>query len=150
MVWSDDFAVGGIIRVYEMILYKTCRLLTAFECRRGCDRMVVGFTTTYAISAYHRISIRARCTTLCDKVCQLLTTVRWFSPGHPVSSTNTTNRHNITEILLKVALNTIKQKKKNTNILTAFNANSVRVCTCIRVPSLIVTHRNIRFCSSAM
>ena len=21
--------------------------------RRGCDRMVVGFTTTYAISAYH-------------------------------------------------------------------------------------------------
>jgi hypothetical protein len=22
--------------------------------RRGCDRMVVGFTTTYAISAYHQ------------------------------------------------------------------------------------------------
>jgi hypothetical protein len=111
MVWSDDFAVGGIIGVYEIILYKTCRLLTAFEYRRGCDRMVVGFTTTYAINAYHRISIRARCTTLCDKVCQLLTTVRWFSPGHPVSSTNTTNRHNITEILLKVALSTIKQTK---------------------------------------
>ena len=70
MVWSDDFAVGGIIRVYEMILYKTCRLLTAFECRRGCDRMVVGFTTTYTISTYHRISIRERCTTLCDKACQ--------------------------------------------------------------------------------
>jgi hypothetical protein len=38
--------------------------------RRGCDRMIVGFTTTYAINAYHhwvRISIRARCTTLCDK-----------------------------------------------------------------------------------
>jgi hypothetical protein len=26
-----------------------------------------------------RISIRARCTTLCDKVCQWLTTGRWFS-----------------------------------------------------------------------
>ena len=34
----------------------------------------------------------------------------WFSPGRPVSSTNKTDRHDITEILLKVALNTIKQK----------------------------------------
>ena len=32
---------------------------------------------------------------------------RWFSPGTPVSSTNKTNCHDITEILLKVALNTI-------------------------------------------
>jgi len=31
----------------------------------------------------------------------------WFSPGTPVSSTNKTNRHSITEILLKVALNII-------------------------------------------
>jgi hypothetical protein len=43
-------------------------------------------------------------TTLCDKVCQWLATGRWFSP---VSSTNKTNRHDIAEILLKVALNTI-------------------------------------------
>jgi hypothetical protein len=35
-----------------------------------------------------RISIRARCTTLCDKVCQWLATGRWFSLGPPVSSTN--------------------------------------------------------------
>ena len=35
---------------------------------------------------------------------------RWFSPGTPVSSTNTTDRHDITEILLKVALNTITHK----------------------------------------
>jgi hypothetical protein len=34
----------------------------------------------------------------------------WFSSGRPVSSTNKTDRHDITEILLKVALNTIKQK----------------------------------------
>jgi hypothetical protein len=32
-----------------------------------------------------------------------------FSPGPPVSSTNKTDRHDITEILLKVALNTTKQ-----------------------------------------
>ena len=30
------------------------------------------------------ISIRARCTTLCDKVCQWLATGRWFYPGHPI------------------------------------------------------------------
>jgi len=32
---------------------------------------------------------------------------QWFSPGTLVSSTNKTDRHNINEILLKVALNTI-------------------------------------------
>ena len=42
-------------------------------------------------------------TTLCDKVCQWLATDRLFSPGTPVSSTNTTDCHDITEILLKVA-----------------------------------------------
>jgi hypothetical protein len=43
-------------------------------------------------------------TTLCDKVCQWLAPGRWFSP---VSSTNKTDRYDITEILLKVALNTL-------------------------------------------
>ena len=56
-----------------------------------------------------QISIRARCTTLCDKVHQWLATGRWFSHGTPFSSTNKTECHDITEILLKVALNTIKQ-----------------------------------------
>jgi len=43
-------------------------------------------------------------TTLCDKVCQWLPTGRWFSLGIQVSSTNKTDPHDITEILLKVAL----------------------------------------------
>ena len=34
-------------------------------------------------------------------------TGRWFSPGTPVSSTNKSDCHDITEILLKVALSTI-------------------------------------------
>jgi hypothetical protein len=46
---------------------------------------------------------------LCGKVCRLLATGRWYSPGFPVSSTNKTDHHNITEILLKVALNPINQ-----------------------------------------
>ena len=32
---------------------------------------------------------------------------RWVSVGTPVSSTNKTDRHDITEIMLKVALSTI-------------------------------------------
>jgi hypothetical protein len=36
----------------------------------------------------------------------------WFFPGTPVSSTNKTGRHDKTEILLKVALNTITQTLK--------------------------------------
>jgi len=80
----------------------------------GCDRMVVGFITTYAYSAFHHLSCEFKpysCrsvldTTLCDKNCQRLATGWWFSP---VSSTNKTDHHDITEILLKVALNTINQ-----------------------------------------
>jgi hypothetical protein len=37
---------------------------------------------------------------------QQLATGQWFSPGTPVYFTNKTDRHDITEILLKVALNT--------------------------------------------
>jgi hypothetical protein len=40
-------------------------------------------------------------------VSDLLQVDRWFSQGPPVSFTNKTDRHNINEILLKVALNTI-------------------------------------------
>jgi hypothetical protein len=39
-------------------------------------------------------------------------TGRYFSPGPPVSSNNKTDRHDITEILVKVALNTIKGIKQ--------------------------------------
>jgi hypothetical protein len=41
----------------------------------------------------------------------LLAHGRWFSPGTPASSTTKTGRHDIAEILLKVALNTINQIK---------------------------------------
>jgi len=37
---------------------------------------------------------------------------RWFSPGTPASSTTKTGRHDIAEILLKVALNTKNQSIK--------------------------------------
>ena len=86
--------------------------LNSCRSHRGRDRMVVGFTTTCAISFYHHESCEfesANCEvySICDKVGRRLATGRWFSPGTPVSSTNATDRHDITEILLKVALNTI-------------------------------------------
>jgi hypothetical protein len=63
-------------------------------CHNGCNRMVVGFTTTCAISAYHHwCSEFESCswrgvldTTLCDKVCQCLAPCRWFSPGTTIST----------------------------------------------------------------
>ena len=57
-------------------------------------------------------------TTICDKVCHWLVTVQWVSLGTPISSAKKTY---ITEIMLKVALNTINQtytKKFNSNNLT--------------------------------
>ena len=48
-----------------------------------------------------------------DKAYQLLAHGRWFSPGTPASSTTKTGRHDIAEILLKVALSTRNQIKSN-------------------------------------
>jgi hypothetical protein len=39
-------------------------------------------------------------------VCQWIAVYRWFSPGTPVFPINKTDRHDITEILMKVVLNT--------------------------------------------
>ena len=48
-----------------------------------------------------------RLTATSDKAYQLLAQGRWFSPGTPASSTTKTCRHDIAEILLKLALSTI-------------------------------------------
>jgi hypothetical protein len=49
-----------------------------------------------------------------------------FSPGTLVSSTKKADRHDITEILLKVALNTINQTKPkpSINLLMSNNKNN--------------------------
>jgi hypothetical protein len=46
-----------------------------------------------------------------NKICQLFAHGRWFSPDIPASSTTKIGRHDIAEILLKVALNSINQIK---------------------------------------
>jgi hypothetical protein len=50
-----------------------------------------------------------------DKVYQLLAHGWWFSPGTPASSTTKTGRHDIAEILLKVALNYKNQNQNQIN-----------------------------------
>ena len=67
-------------------------------------------------------------TTLCDKVSHWLTTGRWFSPCTPVSSTNRTDRHDITDILLKVALNTIRLRPWRPLVII----NSKVLCTLLK------------------
>jgi hypothetical protein len=51
-----------------------------------------------------------RLATASDKFYQLLAHGRWFFPGTPASSTTKTGRHDIAEILLKLAL---KHQKSN-------------------------------------
>ena len=65
--------------------------------------------------------LQKRCTRLAtasDKAYQLLAHGRLFCPGIPASSTTKTGRHDIAEILLKVALNTKNQSIDGYDILT--------------------------------
>ena len=100
---------------------------------------------TYSVNDFEgAISANKRCvfescswrgvldTTLCDKVCQWLPTGRWISPGTPFTSTNTTDRHDIIEILLKMVLSTItpspfneyvNKRLRYTNSISLFNIN---------------------------
>jgi hypothetical protein len=77
---------------------------------------------------------RTRLADASDKAYQLLAHSRWFSPGTPASSTTNTGRHNIAEILLKVALNTKNQIKSswacsNTNTDQQLNRSTIMFVT---------------------
>ena len=54
-----------------------------------------------------------RLATASDKVYQLLAHGQWFSPSTPASSTTKTGRHDIAEILLKLALKHQKWKSNH-------------------------------------
>ena len=73
--------------------------------RRSRNRMVIGFTSTYVISGQHRSWRGVLDISLCDQVCQLLTADQQVSMCTPDSSANKSDRHDITEISLKVVLN---------------------------------------------
>jgi hypothetical protein len=117
--------------IYDLGLLLTIRFnraivifyLYALSCRRGPGgsiSLVVGLPNNSYKPITNTVWVRARlcklqkgCTRLVvasDKVYQLLAHGRWFSLGTPASSTTKTGRHDIAEILLKVALNTKKSK----------------------------------------
>jgi hypothetical protein len=100
--------------------------------------MVVGFTSNNTISAYHHWCCEFESRSwqgVQHYVIKFvwLTTGRWFSPGPPISSNNKTDRHNITEILLKVALNTIKQTNKQTRNTIVRQKNYTDIQAMIKV-----------------
>ena len=83
-----------------------------------CVRQLDYLTTHTSLSPIQHgfvpdfVNYKKGCTRLAaasDKVYQLLVHGLWFSPGTPASSTTKTDRHDIAEILLKVALNTKNQ-----------------------------------------
>ena len=76
------------------------------------------------------VSSNALDTTLYDKICQWLAAGRWFSLGTLVSSTNKTDRHDISKLLLTVVLNTI--------ILTLCMTNTCENGFCIQFHALYI------------
>jgi hypothetical protein len=98
--------------MYFVIFQNSNQWILIFVIKNKCG---LSWPRSYGISPlilWVQISIRARYTTLCDTVRQWLATGLWFSLSSRISSTNKTDRHDITEILLKVVLNTIKQTTK--------------------------------------
>ena len=96
-IYSDIDKVQFVVTVFVLIWLKWALFVDGGR----LDRIIVGFTSPCAISAYHHLGCEFEpCswrgvldTTLCDKVCQWLATGWWFSPGTPVFSTNKADRH---------------------------------------------------------
>ena len=119
-----------------LILY--LRNIYIYQFLRGdhChDRMVVECATTYASSAYHHLSCEFESsswrgvldTTLCDIIFKWLMAGRLFTSGTLFCSTNKTDHHYITKILLKVALNTINPLHTTFVILLHINQTLTRI-----------------------
>jgi hypothetical protein len=122
--------VSGVCSISRFLLIIVCCFVLPFVLRGHCghDRMVVRFTTTCAIGAYHHwLLLMARCTTLCDKVCQWLAADRWLSPGPPISSTNiTTPRYN-----WNIVVSGVKHHKTNQPILFVLSALQYMASKCL-------------------
>jgi hypothetical protein len=108
----------------------------------GRDRMVVRFTTTYAIQClsslmlWVRISIGARCT---NEVCQWLATGQWFSPGPPASSTNRADRRGFNWNIVE---NGVKHHQTNKQTVIYWPTVLNSGYNCIKLPSLLISLTN--------
>ena len=105
----------SIISNNTSICKQKCRFLTSVA---GLRRSVVNVSTLTWFTSYifysfiwnlellNNVIYYIRLAASSDKAYQLLAHCRWFSLGNPAYSTTNTGRHDIAEILLKVALNT--------------------------------------------
>ena len=113
IIFPPLFQIGKIKQKIRCVdIFVTLFKLSFYKCmrdRRGCGRVVVGFTTTCVISAYHHWSCEFE--PIHDEVCSIqhyvikfvsdLRQVDVFLPGTPVSSINKTDHQDITEIFWK-------------------------------------------------
>ena len=115
-LWPDELKIDNNYKQFKNLILRvfirnTVNIITS-RGRRGRDRMVVGFATKLRNQClspptlWVRIPLRRGVlyTTLCDKICQWLAAGRWFSPDY---STNKTDCHDLTKLLLYVVLNTV-------------------------------------------
>ena len=89
------------------------------------------------------VNYKKGCTRLAaasDKVYQLLAYSRWFSPGTPASSTIETGRHDIADILLKVALNNKNQSITSYKKQELYTFSSTFVYTRFSVGSVLLIY----------
>lgn len=93
-----------------MIRFKVSIIPLYTRGRRGRHRMVVGFTATYAISAYHHScrEFESRSERGVHYVIKFVSDMRQGVGFPPVSSTNATDRHDITNKQTSFSLLEIK------------------------------------------
>ena len=135
------------IWIYIIIVFVFCSINWYCRDRCGRDRMVVGFTTTYVISAYHHECCELESHS--GEVYSIQHYVFKFVSNlqqSVVSTSNKTDHHDITEILMKVALNNItlihKRQSWRQNkilqlilnieipmVLTKWRQHDVKTCT---------------------
>jgi hypothetical protein len=96
LVWDSCYSENRII-VSERIFSLAC-----YTCKKCMYPQIANISTL-------RYNYANSTRSASDKIYQLLVHGRWFSPSTLVSSTTKTGRHDIAEILLKVASNTINK-----------------------------------------
>jgi len=116
------YIISTVILYILHIFYIVCVPSRKFSGARVAQWVrSLDLTTHSSLSSIRRvfapgfINYQKGCTRLAvtsDKVYQLLAHGRWFSPGTPASSTTKTGRHDIAEMLLKLALKHQKSKIK--------------------------------------